>query len=441
MGGWPLLMCAVFHSATQLVGAQNGTESSPAECYANETQPYSLFATKTSYFAVDDEDEDPISIEGCETMSFWLLARHGTRNPGDDSILAMGERGPKLQARIVQAHNSGAGSLCALDIDNLSTWSFGLTPEQESILTESGRREMVEIARRFRERFPQILKQDFDETKHQFRHTHKERAEESAKAYAQGAFPDQEVVIPSALDDDPLLRYYDFCTQWINQVDENQSTYEEQNLFAQSEWVSNVLRDVNERLGFTDLANDTANEAPDLIEFDDVYVMYDLCRYERAFNPDDVSVWCAVFHQEDLEVLEYYEELKYWHKNGYGHELNYKMACPLLANVVDIFQNDTSVTGTFYFSHSEALLPFIALLDLFHDPDPLRHDNFIEMQGRQYRTSFIGSFSTNLAFALLECQAEPTHRLLTYHQEKRIKLPKCDQDPCHWEQFLQQYQV
>ena len=32
----------------------------------------------------------------------------------------------------------------------------------------------------------------------------------------------------------------------------------------------------------------------------------------QAWHPDKVSVWCSAFEDEDLMVLEYHEELKYW---------------------------------------------------------------------------------------------------------------------------------
>ena len=34
------------------------------ECYSNETDPYLKFATKTSYFNADNENDEPIQIEG-----------------------------------------------------------------------------------------------------------------------------------------------------------------------------------------------------------------------------------------------------------------------------------------------------------------------------------------------------------------------------------------
>ena len=35
-----------------------------SECYSNETNPYLKFATKTSYFNADNENAEPIQVEG-----------------------------------------------------------------------------------------------------------------------------------------------------------------------------------------------------------------------------------------------------------------------------------------------------------------------------------------------------------------------------------------
>ncbi len=33
-------------------------------CYSNDSDPYVLFATKTSYFEVDNEDRAPVEYQG-----------------------------------------------------------------------------------------------------------------------------------------------------------------------------------------------------------------------------------------------------------------------------------------------------------------------------------------------------------------------------------------
>lgn len=37
-------------------------------------------------------------------------------------------------------------------------------------------------------------------------------------------------------------------------------------------------------------------------------------------------------------MFEYEQDLEYWHKNGYANALNYRMACPLLRDMVNVFK-------------------------------------------------------------------------------------------------------
>ena len=48
---------------------------------------------------------------------------------------------------------------------------------------------------------------------------------------------------------------------------------------------------------------DTEGQILDELSFDDAYLIYDLCRYERSRNPTSTSVWCAAFEEEDLMVI------------------------------------------------------------------------------------------------------------------------------------------
>ena len=51
-----------------------------------------------------------IHILGCTAKQFWLLVRHGTRNPGDDDILDMQNRGKEIQKNIIKNHEEGRGN-------------------------------------------------------------------------------------------------------------------------------------------------------------------------------------------------------------------------------------------------------------------------------------------------------------------------------------------
>ena len=94
--------------------------------------------------------------------------------------------------------------------------------------------------------------------------------------------------------------------------------------------------------------------------------------------------------------------------------------------------------GTFYFSHSEALLPFLAILGLYKDPPgTLNHTGYASSVDREYRTSLIASFSTSVAFVLFECDEEM--KIMALHKETPVKLDKCRDRVCGWQEFQAAY--
>ena len=110
------------------------------------------FGTKTSYFNVANTDDETLEVEGCSPVMIWILARHGTRNPGDDNILKMADELPRLRDEIVTAWQEGRGNMLEKDIIRMIEWSFDLTVEDENILTESGHQEHQQMGSRWRSR-------------------------------------------------------------------------------------------------------------------------------------------------------------------------------------------------------------------------------------------------------------------------------------------------
>ena len=64
--------------------------------------------------------------------------------------------------------------------------------------------------------------------------------------------------------------------------------------------------------------------------------MYAGCWSEHAIMRDDP--WCAVFTEADLTSLEYLGDLQLYWNAGYGHDINYQQACPLLADALGHFE-------------------------------------------------------------------------------------------------------
>ncbi len=66
----------------------------------------------------------------------------------------------------------------------------------------------------------------------------------------------------------------------------------EQELFVYEQPMVDTVANVNRRLGY--------QESP--LSFDDVYLMYDMCGYDRARRPGRPAAWCAPFEENDMMV-------------------------------------------------------------------------------------------------------------------------------------------
>ena len=94
-------------------------DSQPSQnqyCYAESSDPYRLFGSWTSYFAVDNERAEAVEIPSCRPKSFWLFVRHGSRNPGVGQIDATNDRGPVIKDAVLKNHLDGKGHLCGKDL-------------------------------------------------------------------------------------------------------------------------------------------------------------------------------------------------------------------------------------------------------------------------------------------------------------------------------------
>ena len=137
------LLFSIFLCFTQiLVSAQLSTDP---------------FGTKTSYFKVANNNEEVLQVDGCSPAVFWILARHGTRNPGDEDILMMEDELPRLRDEIVTAWQEGRGSMREEDIIRMIEWSFDLSIEDENILTKSGHQEHQQMGSRWRSRLGDFI--------------------------------------------------------------------------------------------------------------------------------------------------------------------------------------------------------------------------------------------------------------------------------------------
>ena len=133
-------------------------------------------------------------------------------------------------------------------------------------------------------------------------------------------------------------------------------------------------------------------------------------------------------------MLEYREDLEYYWVDGPAYPVTPAQSCPLAA---DLLAALTARTGTFYFSHSGALLKLLALLGLAGE-ERLTADGFARVGAeRRWRTSRIGPFAGNVFFVLLApvgrgAAGEEEMEVLMFLNEVVTAVPGCGGEgvPC-----------
>ncbi|XP_024947003.1 multiple inositol polyphosphate phosphatase 1 isoform X3 [Cephus cinctus] len=365
-------------------------------CYADDDNPYLYMATKTAYQFVHGGKTRYQTIPNCNPVQIWMLARHGTRYPKKSTITKLHTL-PKLRDQIIYNHEiRGFGNLCDKDLKNLQSWNSiqNLTEDMAQYLTVQGEEDLKLLARRLQTNFPELLQPsaaNITSTNYKFRSTDSQRTKASLTSFMHGLFGSSNAVTPEHTPaNDTLLKAYKVCDSYQETLNDP-SVFEESSKFGNGIEIENLLHNVSRRLGFRYNITTTS-----------VGLMYDMCRYEKAWNVTKVSPWCAVFTVDELQILEYQEDLYYYYYTGPSREINARVGCPPLQDMFQHFQKlegseySHQPKGIFYFTHSGSLQTTMTALGIAKDKVPLTASNYKEMSKRLWRTSEIGSFATNI---------------------------------------------
>jgi len=382
---------------------------------------YQNLGPKTPYSYVANMDERPLIVDGnCSAVQFWLLARHGTRYAKQEGLDGIGTRLPELAQSAIEG-----GNLCQETKDLLREWSPPEWPaDAAKRLHAEGEAELTMLAERFANRLPGLLSESYRRRDNRFLATERERAQRSQFFFATGLYgrhvaSGSVYFEPPAEPHDPLIRFYKLCDRWKLDVKQSPRSLEERKRFEESDFFrDNLVTPLSEKLG----QNKT-------ISIEDLEAVYNGCIFEQAWHPGKPSTWCQVFTEEQMEMMEYREDLENYWQDGHGFPLNGEAACMLSNNALANFVNASTLPeaeekGIFYFSHSGAVLKFFTHLNLFKGEGHLRHDNFVEMKGREWRSSKIDPFGANVAMVLKRCPDEG-HSVATLVNERITPLPDC----------------
>ena len=167
----------------------------------------------------------------CSPGLVWLLARHGTRNPSSYDMQKMPTRLPNLRDNILAAWEAGQTGLDSAQADALKEWRWEKAGQEENILTSTGHLEHWMLGERFAGRLSDMgLDINLEDNRTRVSCSSKQRARASAESFLDGVLGipltsneynstgEEEFRYPDIITDDYLLRYYDYCPKYQNEV-------------------------------------------------------------------------------------------------------------------------------------------------------------------------------------------------------------------------------
>lgn len=352
-----------------------------------------MFGTKSTYETNRGHNIDP-NVSHCTPSKFWLLSRHGTRLPSASDLRVIFEHNERLHRDIVSNYEQGKTSLCASDMELIRNWRFdsNITIEIEQYLTVAGWNELQGLAQRYQAAFPTILSATYSPNDYFFRTTDRQRTLASLRGFADGLFGYngyQLVRFEDVPSPDYLLRPYDNCPLYDDVVE----VQVEQDAFVEGPEYQEMIAQVSAKLGF---------HGSHILRAVEVETLIRICRYEQIWDLNATSALCGAFSVANHQVLEYFEDLEYYYKVGFGYtdyrRLFENLNCNLMQDLLNFLQsNDANDHKARIFStHSTILQLILVTLGVFEDEVQLTRHNFAQQTNRLWKSSLVAPMGTNL---------------------------------------------
>lgn len=148
--------------------------------------------------------------------------------------------------------------------------------------------------------------------------------------------------------------------------------------------------------------------------------------------------------RSQIKILEYHEDLELYAKTSYGHDVNLKLGCTAMNDMLNHLATNTTPNVIAYFAHIDNIHAHLTAMGAFKDTVPLRSDNFDAMGNRKWKTSSICPFSSNVAAVKYHCpnDVEEKYKVRFYLNQKILNLGWCDANGiCKLSEVLQHYNV
>jgi len=337
--------------------------------------------------------------EGCQLVSYDMVLRHGSRFPTDKNIDMINGLYDLIQENADH-----------VKMEWMKTWTPKFNLDDQGLLCPRGVAEHRELGANVSRDFKDaVLPYNANEVL--FTCTYKDRTSQSAEAFGNAMVNDDGAtpiaVTSNSKPDDTLLRFFDNCPRYSAEVHDNPEAYAEADKWIEKN-LDSLIESVADRTG---LPVDTMARNESFFIIDS---MWSACQSEYVVL-DIADQWCSVFSQDDVRVLEFYDDLSAYYVKSYGHDINYLIAAPLLADIINNMKSsaepipdDFPVRANLRFGHAETILPLSALLGLFRKDGEVLAANMTneEIDARTWRFSATSPLASNIAFAQYRCDGQ-----------------------------------
>ncbi|XP_069000694.1 multiple inositol polyphosphate phosphatase 1-like [Embiotoca jacksoni] len=375
-----------------------------------EVNPY----LREDILAVNRSILQPPSAQ-CREIHLTAIIRHGTRYPTSKNV--------KKMQNLYKLVQSSAPSKKSWLREIQTQWTMWYTEDMDGRLVQKGVNDHKHLAVRLSKLFPSLISEEKLRGGFvNFITSSKHRCVNSTLSFKAGLtelWAIKDVEFEHAVND-ALMRFFDQCNRFLQEVDNNPSAMTELDKFKQGPEMKRVQQKIADRLGVP----------YSLITYDMAEAAFYLCAYEFAIKTVN-SPWCQLFDEVDAQVVEYASDLKQYWKRAYGYDINSKSSCILFHDVFSrlnktVEENKSgrqvSEAVTVQVGHAETLLPLLTLLGFFRDTDVLTSTAYAARAQRSFRTSFMLPYAANLLLVLYDCGGGDL-RLQPLLNEKPLTFP------------------
>lgn len=155
-----------------------------------------------------------------------------------------------------------------------------------------------------------------------------------------------------------------------------------------------MVMQVSKKLGF---------HGSHTLSVEEVQTLSTICRFEQIWDTNGTSPLCAGFSVANQQVNDYWEDLDFYYRWGYGLR-NYRrffenLFCHLIQDMLHFLRSNdpNDYKARIFSAHISAIKIALVTLGAVKDEVPLTRHNFAQQTFRLWKSSLICPMAANLA--------------------------------------------